>query len=242
MENSLYITLSRQGVLRRQMDITANNIANMNTTGYKAQHPVFSEYLVRNRDDRGSLGDTLAFVRDVATVRDTSEGPMQQTGNPLDVAIQGDGYFVVESPNGPLYTRNGRFRIDETGQLVTEHGHPVMADAGAAIVFDGSETDIGIGRDGTVSTRFGDLGRLRIVRFDNPQELQAVAGGLMTTGAVPEDMESPNIQQGMLEGSNVEGVVEMTRMIEVQRAYESARKLIDSEDERIKKMIQEYAR
>lgn len=242
MENSLYIALSRQGALRRQMDITANNIANMNTTGFKAQHPVFAEYLVRNRDDRGALGGTLAFVRDVATVRDTSAGPIQQTGNPLDVAIEGDGYFVVDGPDGPLYTRNGRFRIDETGQLVTEHGHPVMADAGAAIVLDEGGSDIGIGRDGTVSTRFGDLGRLRIVRFENPQELQAVSGGLMTTEAVPEEMESPKVQQGMLEGSNVEGVVEMTRMIEVQRAYEGARKLIDSEDERIKKMIQEYAR
>lgn len=242
METPLYIAVSHQGALRRQMDVVANNIANLNTVGYKAQQPVFTDYLVRSRSSESALGDTLSFVRDVATVRDTSEGKLEATGNQLDVAIHGDGYFAVETPSGTMYTRNGHFRLDETGQLVTEQGHAVLADAGAAITIDGSETNITIGRDGTISTEFGDLGRFQIVRFENPQDLRQVGNGLMTSDAVPEETDLPEVLQGMLEGSNVEGVVEMTRMISVQRSYERSSRLIDSEDERIKKMVQEYAR
>jgi flagellar basal-body rod protein FlgF len=241
MENTALIALSRQAALRRQMDVVANNIANMNTTGFKSERMMFVEHLVPNRDGNGIRGDALAFVRDIATARDFSQGRESETGNPLDLAIEGEGFFVVGSPTGELYTRNGRFRADENGQLVTEHGMPVLTSNGGPIFFSPADTEITVSRDGIVSTENGEIGRLRIVRFENPYNLQVVSGGLMSSPDRPEDVESVNLIQGMLEGSNVEPIIEMTRMIRVQRAYDSARMLIDKEDERIKRMVQVYS-
>ncbi len=241
MENTALIALSHQAALRRQMDVVANNFANMNTTGYKGERMMFVEHLVPNRDDNGLKGDALAFVRDVATARDFSQGRESETGNPLDLAIEGEGFFVVESPSGERYTRNGRFRVDEGGQLITEHGMPVQTSSGGPIFFSPTDTDITVSQDGVVSSQNGEIGRLRIVRFENPHNLQVVSGGLMSSPDRPEDVESVNIMQGVLEGSNVEPIIEMTRMMRVQRAYDSARKLIDKEDERIKKMVQVYS-
>jgi flagellar basal-body rod protein FlgF len=241
MENTALVALSHQAALRRQMDVVANNIANMNTTGYKGERMMFVEHLVPNRDENGLRGEALSFVRDIATARDFSQGQERETGNPLDLAIEGEGFFVVESPSGERYTRNGRFRVDESGQLITEHGLPVQTSSGGPIFFSPADTDITVSRDGVVSTENGEIGRLRIVRFENPHNLQVVSGGLMSSPDRPEDMESVNLMQGVLEGSNVEPIVEMTRMIRVQRAYDSARKLIDKEDERIKRMVQVYS-
>jgi flagellar basal-body rod protein FlgF len=240
MENTTLVALSRQAALRRKMDVVANNFANMNTTGYKAERMLFVEQLVANRDANGLRGDPLAFVRDVATVRDFSQGHERETGNPLDLAIEGEGFFAVESPTGELYTRNGRFRIDENGQLVNEQGMPVLTSNGGPIYFSATDTDITVSRDGVVSTENGEIGRLRVVRFENPNDLQVI-GGLMSSPDRPAEMESVNLVQGMLEGSNVEPIVEMERMIRLHRAYDSARLLIDKEDERIKRMVQVYS-
>ncbi len=242
MENTSFIALSRQGTLRRQMSVIANNIANMNTTGFKGEKMMFIQHIVKTPSSDRLGQDRLAFVRDIATVRDTSEGPLKRTGNPLDVAISGDGYFVVETPSGELYTRNGHFRMDETGQLVTQNGDPVLSDGGQPFFFSPEDTDITISRDGTVSTENGTLGRLRVVSFENKQDLRMVAGGLMASNKTAEDMDSPDLVQHMLEGSNVQPIIEMTRMIETQRSYDGAKKLIDREDERIKRMINELAR
>ena len=241
MENTAHIALSHQAALRRQMDVVANNIANMNTTGYKGERMMFVEHLVPNRDGNGVRGDALSFVRDIATARDFSQGRESETGNPLDLAIEGEGFFAVESPSGEQYTRNGRFRVDESGQLITEHGMPVLTSTGGPIFFSPADTEITVSRDGVVSTENGEIGRLRIVRFENPHHLQVVSGGLMSSPDRPAEVESVNLMQGMLEGSNVEPIIEMTRMMRVQRAYDSARKLIDKEDERIKRMVQVYS-
>ena len=241
MENTTLVSLSHQAALRRKMDVVANNFANMNTTGYKSERMMFVEHLVPSRDENGSRGESLAFVRDIATARDFSQGRERETGNPLDLAIEGEGFFVVESPSGERYTRNGRFRVDEGGQLTNEHGMPVLTSSGGPIFFSPADNDINVSRDGVVSSENGEIGRLRIVRFENPHHLQVVSGGLMSSPERPEDVESVNVMQGMLEGSNVEPIIEMTRMMRVQRAYDSARKLIDKEDERIKKMVRVYS-
>lgn len=242
METTLLIALSRQSALRRQMDVVANNIANMNTTGFKSEKMMFIQHLVRSRGGERIMGERLAFVRDIATMRDTSEGPLEKTGNPLDVAVRGDGYFVVSTDGGDRYTRNGHFRLDDGGQLVTQAGDPVLSQGGQPFFFSPEDTEIHIARDGTVSTENGELGRIRIVRFDQEQELRIVAGGLYNSEQAPLDVDKPELVQRMLEGSNVLAIIEMTRMIETSRAYDSAKKMIDREDERIKTMIKELAK
>ena len=135
MENTLFVALSRQVTLRRQMDVVANNIANMNTTGFKGEKMMFVEHLVRSKSDENKLGDTLNYVRDIATVRDTTKGNISQTGNPLDLAITKEGYFAIETATGEQYTRNGRFQLDATGQLVNQSGHSVLSSTGQPFFF-----------------------------------------------------------------------------------------------------------
>lgn len=241
MENTSFVALSRIATLRRQLSVIANNVANTNTTGFKSEHMMFMEHPVRSRGGQRILGDKVAYVRDISTVRDLSEGSFRETGNPLDMAIHGEGYFVVQTENGERYTRNGRFQLDDAGQLVTQHGDPVLSDSGQPFFFAPGDVDIQVARDGTLSTRDGPLGRLRIVTFDNPHELKAVAGGLFTSEAAPVDAERRDVVQTMLESSNVEPIIEMTRLIDVNRNYKQAQKLIEAEDERMKKMVRELA-
>lgn len=244
MENTLFIALSRQMTVRRQMDVVANNIANMNTTGFKGEKMMFVEHLVRSKGNGSVLGDKLSYVRDIATVRDTTKGHIKQTGNPLDLAIADEGYFAIEGRTGEQYTRNGRFQLDATGQLVTESGDPVLSNTGQPFFFGPTDTQINISGDGTVSTENGPLGRLKIVKFENELELQQAGGVLFNAGAnnPPEDVEFPNVMQGALESSNVQPIIELTRMIEVQRSYDSARKFIEKEDERQKTMVKEMTK
>lgn len=240
METTLIVALSRQGALRRQMDVVANNLANMNTNAFKAEQMMFTDHVVRS----GTPGsaEPIAFVRDVATVRDHAQGRTEVTGNPLDVAIQGDGFFAVEDPaGGELYGRNGRFRLDETGRLVTAEGAAVLTRAGTPVFLTEADTRIAIARDGTVSSENGELGQLRIVDFAKPAALQPMGGGLFAADEPAQELARPHLEQGMLERSNVEPILEMEQMIRVQRAYDSVRNLIRKEDERIKQMLQVYA-
>lgn len=241
MESTSIIALSRQGALRREMAAIANNIANMDTTGYKAERVLFVDHLRRSRS-ADSIGDQRhAYVRDYASFRDVSEGNMRQTGNPLDLAIQEDGFLVVDTESGERYTRGGNLRLDSGGQLVTNHGDPVLTDAGAPVFFAPEDTQINIAGDGTISTENGVLGKLRLVRFANLQNMERTAGGYYTTDQPPQNVENPKIAQGMLEGSNIEPILEMTRMIDVSRQYQSTQKMIEREDERMRTMIRDLA-
>ena len=242
MESSLYVALSSQNALRRQMDVVANNIANMNTTAFKGENMMFADHLVRSRGGERALGGTVSYVRDLASFRDASEGHEEPTGNPLDLAISGDGYFVVQTPGGDRYTRNGRFQRDSTGQIVTQEGYPVLSDGGQPITVSSTDTKIDIARDGTVVTETAQLGRLRVVRFQSDQQMQQLGGSLYATTQTPEDVQNRRVVQGMLESSNVHPIVELTRMIELQRTYEGVKNFIEKEDERIKNVIRELAR
>ena len=215
----------------------------MNTTAYKGERMMFVEHLTRSKSDNFISDQKLAFVRDVASYRNTDIGPIEQTNNPLDVAIHGEGYFVVQGPNDDRqYTRNGNFRLDNTGQLVTQAGQPVLTDAETPIFFAPEDTTITISGSGTVSTENGEVGKLAIVRFENDMDLQRAANGVYTTDQPEIFVEEPQVVQSALEGSNVEGILEMTRMIEVSRSYTQAKDLIDKEDERIRKAINELAK
>jgi flagellar basal-body rod protein FlgF len=240
METSIIVALSRQDTLRRHLDVVANNLANMNTIAFKAERMMFADHLMRAGSGDHPANDAIAFVRDVATVRDPADGKLEETGGDLDVALLGEGYLVVDSPGGQCYTRDGHLRLDETGQLVTDDGLPVLTQGGAPLLFDAQDTRISIAYDGTVSSEMGDLGQLRVVRFAHPERMQSVGGGLFETDEKPEDVVAPTVLQGMLESSNVQPIIEMERLIDLHRAYDQARVLIDREDDRIRKMLQAY--
>ena len=231
MQNAQLISLSRQIALQRQMDVVANNIANINTTGFKAEDMLFEEFVAPVARDNTFVGNDrpVSFVQDWATMHDLSAGPIMQTGNPLDVALQGEGFFAVDTPAGERWTKSGAFQINAEGLLVTLDGNPVMGDGGE-IRFDATETDITIGSDGTVSTNAGAKGSIRIVEFANVQEL-AREGSNLYSGGTPLPNADTRAVQGALEKSNVSGVSQMTEMIRVQRAYQSLASMIEKQDD-----------
>jgi flagellar basal-body rod protein FlgF len=239
MENATFIGMSRQMVLERQMDLVANNIANMNTPAYKGERMVFVEYLAPATDG------TLSYVQDIAQVRDTSEGSFTATGNPLDVAIRGDGYFTVNTPLGDRYTRNGRFSLDPTGRLVTSDGYPVLDSNNQPIVVPADATDVEIADDGSISTSMAvvprisnQLGQLKLVKFANDQDLNKTGSGLYSTQQAPQPATGAAVVQGMVEESNVQPVMEITRMIATHRAHDQAETLISANDEMLEQAIQ----
>jgi flagellar basal-body rod protein FlgF len=241
MENSLLVTLSAQAGLRRQLDVVANNLANMNTTGFKRERVMFESFLPREETAPRADTGRPVFVRDVATVADHQAGRLETTGNPLDLAVRGDGYFVIQGPDGTAYSRNGHFRLDDRGQLVTEDGLSVEGEGGAPVIVEQSSGPIVVAADGTVSAGGGELGRLRIVRFDAPQALRPAGAGMWITDEAAKDVERPAVVQGMLERSNVTPIEEIETLIRVHRAYDQAKSFVDREDERIRKMLQTYA-
>ncbi len=229
MENSLTIALARQSVLARQMDVIATNLANLETAGFKSEHMIFAELI-----EQTSEGEFLSIVHDVSFVRDLSEGPLTGTQSPLDLAIHGDGYFVVDTPDGERYTRHGVFQLDDTGNIVTTDGHPVLSSGGAPIAIPLDATNLTITRDGTISADTNEIGRIKLVQFDDPQALSKVGSGLYDAkDQTPQPSNDSEVLQGMVEKSNVKGVVQMTRMIDTVRSYQAAAKLVDTEHQRI---------
>lgn len=238
MENAQLISLSRQVALQRQMDVVANNLANINTTGFKAERMLFQQYLMPVAADRDFAypDQPLHYVEDWATVHDMSGGSIVQTGNPLDVALTGEGFLTVQTDAGERYTRAGSLQIDNTGTLVDLDGNPVLAD-GAPVQFDASDTDISISGDGTISTNNGGKGRLQIVEFASPEEV-AREGFNLWVGGTPQPATATRVVQGAIERSNVSGVGEMTEMIRVSRAYESLANLMDKQNDLRRSAIQ----
>lgn len=241
MENGILVGLSAQTALRRHLDVVANNLANMNTTGFKREKMLFTPFLSPQPAQLATKGGRAVFVQDKATAFDFSPGRLEMTGGTLDLALRSDGFFAVETPEGIRYTRDGQFNLNDQGQLVTPAGHPVLGNGDAPIVLDPTSTSITVAADGTISAESGDIGRLRVVRFAEPAGLRAAGNGLWSTEDAPEEVERPGVVQGMLERSNVEPILELEQMMQVQRAYEQAKQLVEREDDRIKKMVQAYS-
>ena len=238
MENPTYIALSRQNALRRQLDVVANNVANMNTTGFKQQRMMFTEFL-----ERPGMHEQVSFVQDRAVVRDLTAGGTVHTGNPLDVALSGPGYFTVDTASGRRYTRNGAFRMDDQRQLVDGSGLPVLADNGQPIVIPQNTANVEVRGDGTVATELGPVARLNVVTFKREQMMTEVGGGLYVSDEEPQAAPpETKVAQGMLEQSNVKPVLEMTQMIEINRQYQQAQKMIESEHERMRSVVQRLGR
>jgi flagellar basal-body rod protein FlgF len=235
MENATYIALSSQTALQRQMDVVANNLANLSTPAFKGEEMLFSQYLTPVRG-----AGAIAFVEDAGTTRDLRQGPIAKTGNPLDFALQGPGYFSVETPLGTRYTRAGHFRLDAQNQLVTSQGYPVLADGGRPLSLPANVNSVTVGADGTLSVGQGGsssqtaAGKLQVVTFAAPQLVDPAANGLYVTDQNPDPATTATttVQQGMIEDSNVNPIVELTRLMGVARASGTVKDLLDEESQR----------
>ncbi len=238
MENAIFIGLSRQIVLRTNMDIVANNIANMTTPGFRGQNMVFEEYI---SDPRGA-DDPISMVYDYGQYQLTTPGPVKNTGNPLDAALNGPGFFGIQTPDGIKYTRAGNFELNALGELVTPSGYPVADAGGGTITIPEDAKEVKIADDGFVSTDQGAIAQIMVMEFDNVQELDPVGNNLYTTEAAGKPAENTVVKQGMVEGSNVNSIVETTRMIDILRNYQSMQQMLQSEHERQRTAIQRLSR
>ncbi|MGZ6008668.1 MAG: flagellar basal-body rod protein FlgF, partial [Rhizomicrobium sp.] len=225
MDSTLLISLSHQLASSRSMDVIANNLANVSTPAFQREEPTFQEYVVNVQPVEGQSGpQQLSFVQDTGLVRDLSEGRMDTTGAPFDLAIHGKGFFVVQTANGDRYTRNGHFSLDSSGQMVTSNGDPVQGDGGP-ITITPDDGEVHIAADGTVSGKTGQIGRVRVVDFANPRLLSKQGASLYSTDQSPVTADNFKLQSGMLEASNVQPVIEISHMIEVMRAYQATASL-----------------
>lgn len=227
MDNVGYILASRRTALVSQQNRIADQVANGNTVAFKLERDVMSDVSL----DGGNAGP-MAFTDIATTTRDNTNGPYQQTERPLDLAIQGDAYFMVETPLGPRYTRAGNFTVDLNGDLVTEQGYRVLGPGGQQTNFAPEDTDISIREDGTVLTGDGEgRGQVGLFTFDNPMVLERVGSNLYRAPVEPIISEDARISQGMLEGSNVNMILQMTDLINVARGIETTKKLSDRNHE-----------
>ncbi len=224
MDNSLYIAVSYQSALQNQMDLIANNLANVTTPGFKNQQVLFSEYL-----EQAIAQDDVSFVQDIGVARDYREGAFAKTSDPLDVAISGQGWMVVDTPNGFRYTRNGHMTMNAQNMLVTSQGNPILDENDRPIALPPGASQIVIAADGTVSADRQQVGRLKLVAFDNEQLLKPEGDSLYTTTAPTLPASKARVVQGMIEELNTQPIVEITSMISALRQFQAAQQIIDQE-------------
>lgn len=228
MEHAGYTTLSRQSGLAREMQIVANNIANAATTGFRSEGLIFSEY-VKPMERGASLSMGQGNVRNTSFV----QGALTQTNGTFDLAIEGDGFFLVQTPGGERLTRSGAFSPSAEGDLVTYDGYRVL-DAGGASIFVPQGADIAISSDGTLSADGNPLGQVGLVRPVEGGEMIREDGVMFRVDAGTEPSDTARVLQGFVENSNVNPIAQIARMIEVQRAYELGQSFLKTEDERIR--------
>jgi flagellar basal-body rod protein FlgF len=243
MDNALYVGLSRQMVLRREMDIVANNIANADTSGFKVES-------LMTKEQPGPPAFTLQgpkpvkFVAADGVARDFGQGGLRRTDAPLDLAIEGQGFFKVTTKDGDRYTRDGRFRTDDLGRLTTQAGQTVADEGGGEITLDLQKGQITIAPDGTVSQGSERIGKVGVYKFDTLSVLEKKGDNLLanTSNSQPAPAIDAKVRQGMLEESNVKPILEITRMIEVSRAYEQVTRMMDSQAELTRSTITRMGR
>ncbi len=236
MDAAGYATLTRQSGLMREMGVVANNIANASTSGFRREGVVFSEY-VTALDQDPSLSMSYASGRDV----DLSQAGLSQTGGSFDFAIQGDGFFLIETPDGQKLTRAGSFTPSAEGELVTPDGYRLLDAGGAPIFIPPDAGVVALAADGTLSANGDPIAQVGLWQPADPLALRHQAGTMFSGGELIP-VEGATVIQGMLEDSNVQPVSEIARMIEVQRAYELGQKFLDAEDERVRGVIQTLGR
>ncbi|WP_204112707.1 flagellar hook-basal body complex protein [Shimia biformata] len=237
MDNATYTTLTRQAGLMREMSVVANNIANAATTGFRQEGMVFSEY-VRAIEGGPSLSMATAGGRHISDV----QGPLQQTGGQFDFAIEGTGFFRVETPEGDRLTRAGSFSPNAAGDLVTAEGFRVLDAGGGAIFVPPNATNLAVGTDGTISSDGQPIAQIGLFLPERPETLTRAGGTAFTADGELVPVFDARILQGFVENSNVDTVSQLARMIEVQRAYEMGQGFLDKEDDRIRNAIKSLTR
>jgi len=239
MSNAIYTMLGRQQGLMQEMQVVANNLANSSTTGYKSDRAMFGEFLVAT----GSQSSSLSMGGLAGHSFAMAQGALKITGGQLDLAIQGDGFFLVDAPQGQRLTRAGNFQVSPDGKLVDSNGSALLSAGGSPISIPQNASQIRIASDGTVSVSSGDgippqdVGQVGVVTVDQEATLVRDSNSYFSAPDGHKPAENNEIVQGALEQSNVSPVLEVARMIEVQRAYEAGQTLFEREDQRIGQII-----
>jgi flagellar basal-body rod protein FlgF len=238
MDNAGYTTLTRQAGLLREMQVVANNIANMSTTGYRREGLIFSEH-VQALDDGGP---SISMANGDSWMTDERQGPLTMTRGTYDFAIEGEGFFAVMTPDGERLTRAGSFTPDADGNLVAPDGAQLLDAGGTPINVPPGTVAVTLASDGTLAADGQPIAEVGLFRPVNPLDLKRQEGTRFEAPSGREPVEFPKVVQGFLEGSNVNPVSEITRMIQVQRAYELGQNFLNSEDERMRGLIRSFAR
>lgn len=233
MDNPGYVTLSRQAGLLKNMQVVANNIANASTNGFRREGALFAEMVERLDVEGGSSSQASARAR----VTDFAQGALRATGGTLDLAIEGNGFFLIETPDGQALTRAGAFARGPEGEVLTADGHAVLDEGGAPLFAPPDAASLVISSDGVISADGQPIGQVAMVAVEDPTALVRREGGLFTTDQPLAPAEGATLFQGFVEQSNVDPVRELTRMIEIQRAYEMGQSLLQTEDERIRQAV-----
>lgn len=230
MDNTTYIALSRMDTQMRAMTVLGNNLSNASTPGFKADHVLFSDYLVKMKGGYSTPGSaTEAYTQDRSTYRDFTQGTLQHTGNPLDIAITGDGFFSVMTSAGVRLTRNGRFQRLSDGTVTDGAGNALLDRTGQPVTLRPEDRTISLAADGTLSTENGVAAELGLVRVENNYTLVGEGNQLFRATTPTTQLENKELRQGMIEGSNVDSMTEMTHLVQLQRDFEITANLVESE-------------
>lgn len=233
MELTSYVALSYLTAQQRALEVTANNLANAGTAGFKAERTLFSDWLSSQRGTDGSHGTKpVAFVQDRATYRDFAEGPLQQTGNPLDLAIAGDGFFTVDTARGPRLTRAGRFTPQPDGRITDGNGNPLLDSTGQPLRLSPADVTLNVSADGTLESENGRIGKIGVVQPADTARMQAEGSTNLRSDSATAQVEQPRIIQGSVEESNVQPILEMSRMMSGLRSFEFTAQLVQKESDR----------
>ena len=236
MDAAGYTTLTRQSGLMREMQVVANNIANISTTGFRREGVIFEEFVAGVEN-----GPSLSMANGNARVVDLSQAGLNQTNGIFDFAIQGEGFFQIETPDGERLTRAGSFTPSANGELVTHDGYRLLDQGGAPVFVPPDARNVAVAQGGTVSADGAPIARIGLWQPTDPLSLQHQSGTLFSANGV-EPAEGGIVLQGYLEDSNVNPVMEIARMIEVQRAYELGQSFMDQEDKRMRGVIETLGR
>ncbi len=238
MDINSSVAASRLVAQQRSMEVIASNIANAETPGYKASRVQFSDWLSQQYNVATPPGGaTIAYTQDRATWRDTSPGPIQHTGNPLDLAISTDGYFTVATARGPRLTRDGRFGLMPDGTIADTAGEALLDSNGRPIRIATTDVTLTVAGDGTLSSENGQLAKIGVVQPQTPTELLAEGGTLFQDTGKTTPVAAPKIVQGGVEESNVQPIVELTRMIDGERQFQFVAQMVQAESDRQKDAI-----
>ena len=236
MDNTLYVGLSRQLTLQRQLDLTANNLANVDTAGFKVEQLMLQSDPLRPQTGRSRL-DPIKYVIDDGIARSFTPGALEKTSSPLDLAIEGGGFFQVQTAGGVRYTRDGRFSLDAQNRLVTQAGDAVLDGSGSPITLDPKKGEVAIAKTGQISQGGQPGAKVGVVRFANLSGLSK-GDDLYSSSETPAAATDANVRQGYLERSNAQPVVEVTHLVEINRAYERIANMLNSAHELSRTAIQ----